>query len=97
MPRAEITIRVATRSAGNVASGVGLGAVDPLGAGVWVGGAAVGGSVTIVGLSDGSGPASTGAEYVSRPIVRNATPSAVRTAGTRRVRRRVAIESTTSG
>ena len=46
-------------------------------------GAAVGGRVTIVGASDGSGPASTGAVYDSSPAVRKATPSAVSSGGER--------------
>ena len=58
MPSAATTTRVATRSAGTVGAGVSVG--PDVGRGVRDG-SAVGGRVTIVGVSDGSGPASTGA------------------------------------
>src|SRR3712207_2264424 len=91
---AGITIRVATARIPGVgvmvgdADGDGLGLPDGDGDGEPDTGLWLGSRVTSTGVSDGSGPAVVGSAYDSRPPVSSITPSAVRSAGTTRYRRR---------
>jgi len=88
---AAIRTRVGTRSAG-IEGAADSGGEDPIGGsemrglGVGTAAMAVGTGVAGSGSSVGSGSAVTGFVYESSPPARSATPSAVRQAGTIRVR-----------